>query len=224
MMARYRGRLHELLRGPDSTRVCDLGAGASPGLTTEQIAALDLDYVVIDSSAEELAKAPDGYQKVTLDITQADPEDRPGGFDLIFTRWVCEHIEEPRAFHAAVFEMLRPGGAALHVFPTLWGTPAVANLALPEAISGRVLNRYAPRSKSKFPAYYRWCRGPSARSRDRFESVGFTCDEYRGFFGHRYLNGLGGLGPLSARLARRRLWRPRALTTTFALVLLRRPA
>ena len=49
-------------------RICEIGGGANPGLPVSFVREHNLDYTVLDVSAEELAKAPAGYTKVHADI------------------------------------------------------------------------------------------------------------------------------------------------------------
>jgi hypothetical protein len=52
-------------------RVCDIGGGANPALSTEFVTAHDLEYLVIDISAAELAKAPAGGASTRPESTVA---------------------------------------------------------------------------------------------------------------------------------------------------------
>ncbi len=157
--------LERLIDRTGARRVCDVGAGARPSLPLEMVAERELDYVLLDISEVELAKAPDRYAKVRADITAADfAADEQ--FDLVVTRMVAEHIQRPDAFHANVNRLLVPNGTAFHFFATLYALPFVVNRFLPGAIGDDILTALRPvqaRGRPKFRAYYRWCRGPTAR-------------------------------------------------------------
>lgn len=211
--------------------VCDVGGGPNPLLGPEQIAARGLRYVLLDASADQLAKAPPGYETALADVT-APPPALHGAFELVVSQWVAEHVADPRAFHRGVRALLRPGGYAVHLFPTLYAIPFVANLVLPERIAGalarvRALTPGPSREDEghfgKFPAHYRWCRGPSARQVRRLESTGFEVVEYVGFFGHGYYEKLGPLARAEAALADWLVRHPVPLLTSAAIVVLRRP-
>jgi SAM-dependent methyltransferase len=198
-------------------RVCEVGAGASPLLSARE------GYVLLDISATELAKAGDGYHSIVADL--CSPEfSSDGGFDFVFSLSTAEHIRDPERFHRNIRLMLRPGGIALHFFPTLHATPFVANRLLPDAVSRRLLlaihpSRIPEGKHAKFPAYYRWCLGPSSRQIRRLEQCGFSVECYSGYFGHGYYRRLG-LQPVVDLTARWLVQHPIPALTSYALVVL----
>jgi hypothetical protein len=102
---------------------------------------------------------------------------------------LAEHVPDAHRFHRNVYEILRPGGVAFHFFPTLYALPLLANRLIPERASVAALRVFSPRDpvkEGKFPAYYRWCRGPNTTLMRRFEELGYEVEEYDGFFGHDY--------------------------------------
>jgi SAM-dependent methyltransferase len=216
--------LERLIDRTGARRICDVGGGARPSLPLETVARRGLDYVLLDISEEELAKAPDGYAKVRADIS-APAFDVAGAFDLVVTRMLAEHIERPDAFHANVNRLLVPNGRAFHFFATLYALPFVANRFLPGAIGGDILTALRPveaRARPKFRAYYRWCRGPTARQIRRFTAAGYDVEDYVGFFGHSYYGKVPPIQALENLLARLLVKRPVPLLTSFAYVVLRK--
>jgi SAM-dependent methyltransferase len=184
----YDGRIVETIRSRGLKRILDIGGGANPVVPVEVVRELGLDYTVLDISAEELAKAPDDYRKVVADIT-TDIGSMEGGFDLAFSKMLAEHVRDGRRFHENVFKLLKPGGIAIHFFPTLWAFPFVVNRLMPEALAEKVLLALTPyRNKSgrhaKFPAYYQWTTGPTSGQIKRLESVGFEIEDYLALYGH----------------------------------------
>lgn len=168
--------------------VCEIGGGANPTLPLDYVRANGLKYVIIDISPEELAKAPEGYTKRVQDVTKPLTGEE-GTYDLVFSKMLAEHISDPVMFHQNLHRLLRPGGVAFHFFPTLYSPPFVLNYLLPERLTAWMLAIIqAGREKSgrnaKFPAFYRWCRGPVPSQFARLESVGFKVRQYIGFFGH----------------------------------------
>src|SRR5512145_3272087 len=109
-----------------SKRVCDVGGGANPVLPLEFIARHRIEYTLLDISAEELAKAPQGYRKIVQDI-EAENLPRKEEFDFLVTKMMAEHIHNGRRFHKNVFDLLKPGGIAVHYFPTLYALPFIVN-------------------------------------------------------------------------------------------------
>jgi SAM-dependent methyltransferase len=220
--------LERLIERTGSRRVCDVGGGANPSLPLDTVARLDLDYVVMDISAEELAKAPDGYRTFRADVAgPRPPELEPQ--DLVFSRMLAEHIQDPVRFHTNVRAILREGGTAFHFFPTLYALPFLVNRLLPRRTSERFLLKLDPVRRPegrlpKFPAYYRWCRGPSQRQLERFQRLGYAIEEYVGFFGHDYLAKVPPIQRREERLAATLIAHPVPLLTSYAYVVLRRTA
>jgi SAM-dependent methyltransferase len=208
--------------------VCEVGGGAKPLLSASSAAELGVDYVVADRSEPELRKAPGPHRRVVVDV--GSPGFTPfGRFDVVCSRMVLEHVRDPRRFHENVWSLLRPGGVALHFFSTLYDAPFVLNRVLPETLVATLLrvaqpNRTPEGNDGKFPASYRWCRGPTRSQIRRLESTGFAVERYVGFFGHWYLARMPRLQRLEDTWARSLVRHPNPWLTTFAWVRLRRPA
>lgn len=225
------GELGKLMDG-GARRFCDVGGGANPIVSARKIERLGLEYVILDDSPRELEKAPASYQ--TFNASVLDPTGvskllaQRGAFDVVTSRWAAEHMPDGRAFHRQVFDMLRPGGAAVHLFPTLYSPVFLLNRMLPGALSSTLLERGSKGGRSeegrhaKFPSYYSWCRGPSTRQRARLQSVGFTIERYIGFFGHGYYRRVKPIDRLHRAVTDVLLAHPLASMTSFALVVLRR--
>jgi SAM-dependent methyltransferase len=190
--ARYVDEVEKVAEDAAVKRICDIGGGANPLLSFAQAEAAGIEeYVVTDIEAGELAKAPPEFTKVVADASAPWPEGI-GSFDLVVSRFVAEHVPDPAAFHRTVFELLRPGGRAMHFFPTLYEPAFVFNRLAPEALSAKLLNRAQEGREEggnhqKFPAYYRWCRGATKAQLGRLRSIGFSVDDYLTVFGHGYL-------------------------------------
>lgn len=224
-------QLRELMdRG--ARRFCDVGGGANPIVASQRIQRLGLEYVVFDDSRQELDKTPDGYTRFEGSVLDSERVAsllaRGGGFDVVASRWTAEHMPDGERFHRQVFDMLRPGGTAVHLFPTLYSPVFVVNRLLPSAASARLLNsgrsdtRTSGGRHAKFHSYYSWCRGPSSRQIARLESVGFTVERYVGYFGHNYYTRVKPLDLAQRVVTDMLLARPTASLTSFALVVLRR--
>lgn len=223
--------LGKLMAG-GARRFCDVGGGANPIVSTRKVEQLGLEYVIFDDSPEELGKAPAGYrtfQGSILDSQRvAELLSERGAFDVVTSRWTAEHVPDGRVFHRQVFEMLRPGGRAVHLFPTLYSPVFLLNRLLPTRVSAAVLEsgseggRMRDGRHPKFRSYYSWCRGPTARQLGRLRSVGFTIEHYCGFFGHSYYRRVKSIDRLHRGVTDVLLAHPLAGVTSFALVVLRR--
>jgi SAM-dependent methyltransferase len=205
--------------------ICEIGGGANPLFSRDERERLRLTYTLIDIDATELAKAPDDLHKIALDITS-----RPllGQFDIIVSKHLAEHVTDPEAMHRHIRAMLRPGGIAIHFFPTLYSAPFMLNRLIPERLAERILLHLQPfRAKGgnqrKFPAYYRWCRGPTRYQIRRLVRTGLDVEEYIASFGHAYYVRASVLQRLEDAKTRFLLRHPSALLTSYAVVVLRRP-
>jgi SAM-dependent methyltransferase len=202
----------------DSASVCEIGAGANPLLAPRD------GYLLVDIDRGELAKAGPGYATFEADICSPDFQP-PGEFDLAFSLSTAEHVPDARQFHMNTRRLLRTGGVAVHFFPTLYAVPFVANRLLNDRLSEKILLTLDPKrtpdgNHAKFPAFYRWCRGPTRRQIARLESCGFAVEEYHGYFGHNYYRPLG-LQPVMDKMSHWMIRHPSATLTSFALVVLR---
>jgi SAM-dependent methyltransferase len=208
-------------------RFCDVGGGAKPVVSLADVQQRELNYVVFDASQEQLEKAPSGYQTFcgdALDSASVQALVREHGvFDVVLSRWAAEHMSDGRLFHAHVHQMLRPGGIALHFFPTLYSLPFLANRILSDDLSSFLLFRAFTGRKVKFPAHYSWCRGPTKRQIGRLEALDYSVERYTGFFGHSFYARVKPLHHGHQRLMDVLVAHPAPLLTSFALVVLERP-
>ena len=145
-------------------------------------------YTVNDISADELALTPPEYDKALFDVT-GDIGEFAGQFDVVFSRTLMEHVRDGQAAHRNVLALLKPGGVAFHLAPTLYAAPFVLNRLLPEALSRAALHTFFPHRRSakpKFPAYYSWCFGNRAKMSGMLRNIGYRDFEIINFYGHNY--------------------------------------
>ena len=220
----FEPRVLELIRENRHTAICDIGGGRTPLLWPKEVEQLGVEYTLMDVSQDELALAPKGHKTLPLDITAPLDPSQHEQFDLIFSKFVAEHVPDGAAMHRNILKMLRPGGHAFHLFPTLYHPAFVANRILPMHLTDRIRNAAVGVSYPKFPAIYSMCFGPTPAREAAYRAMGYEVVEYTGFYGTPYLRRIPGLGKadegLSHWLARRRV---RNLTS-YAYLLLRRPA
>ena len=226
LWARFEPALIELVDRTGAVELGELGGGANPTLTLLDAVDHPVELTVLDISAGELAKAPDGVTKLQADLCAAEPpvEER---FDLVFSRMLCEHVTSGERFHTNCARALKPGGHAIHFFPTVPALPFVVNRLVPEALGDRVLSAVFPARRAggqhqKFPAHYHWCWGPTAAQLARYRSAGFETVGYEVGIGHGYYDRIPGLRTLAARSSERVLRHPNPLLATYAMVTLRK--
>jgi SAM-dependent methyltransferase len=207
--------------------VAELGGGANPFVAGD-----NWDFaqhrVVIDISPGELAKAPNNVEAREADLSRPIL-DGHNSYDLVFSKMLCEHLHDARTFHQNCFNLLRPGGLSVHFFPTLYTVPFVLNRLMPEKAGASLIKKIQPGrlelgNLDKFPAYYRWCSGPTQRAIKRFESVGFEVEDWSATFGHTYYKVIPPLDSLEQSKTRFLFRHPVPALTSFAVVVLRKPA
>ena len=218
-------RLVELVQASGATDVGELGGGANPSLAVTRGAGRPVELTVLDISYDELAKAPSGVRKLRTDLCGDQPPVRER-FDVVFSRMLCEHVPSGVRFHRNCRAMLRAGGNAMHFFPTVTALPFVVNRVLPEVLGERIVEAILPSRRrggkhSKFPAYYRWCWGPTPQQLARYRSLGFDVVSYDAGIGHAYYDKVPVLRDLERAKSRFLLEHPTPWLTAYALVVLR---
>ncbi len=217
--------LTDLIIRKNLKKICEIGGGANPLLPLSFIEQHDLEYVVLDVSAEELSKAPEGYSKVMGDITSDNIDHLGKDYDLIFSKMLAEHVMHGITFHQNIKQLLKPGGMAFHFFPTLYSLPFTLNKIVPESFSLKLLSYISKERNNmgnhgKFPAYYSMCYGPTKKQINILQQLGYRVDAYTGFFGHDYFKNMGMLHWISNLTTRLLLKYPIARLTSYSYVVL----
>jgi SAM-dependent methyltransferase len=223
----YSSTLIELAKELGAEAVAELGGGARPLLTDDAAWSFVPTRVVYDIEAKEFEKASDQLIKRQADLCQP-LEDEGERFDLVFSKMLCEHLLDPEVFHRNCFHLLRPGGLSVHFFPTLYASPFVLNRIIPELAARRLIRLLQPHrldnpKTRKFPAYYRWCHGPTSRAIKRYQALGFQIEEWRTGFGHDYYKRFAPLQSLENAKSQILVGHPVRWLSAYAMVILRKP-
>lgn len=181
-------------------RVCEIGGGRDPLFTAEQAKRRNIDLIVNDIDAGELALTPAGLKTARFDIAGdlSEPDIARGGYDLMVSRMVFEHVGDVERAWTNIHALLAPGGVALAFFPTLWAPVFALNHLLPEKASRAIVHALFPLRRDgggdpKFPAHYDWCRGSRARLTPMLNRAGFSDVHIQRFWGHGYFDRMPGL-------------------------------
>ena len=197
--------LKELILESGAKRVGDVGGGRLPRIELDFIKAHGIDYFLFDISAHELALADKAYHKIEMDVCcdEAGFEklNAPRALDLIFSHMLLEHLPDPMAAHRNFFEMLRPGGLSVHMFPSKNNFPLFLNGLIPESFSKRLLQFVQPHrnesgEEGKFEAFYHYCGVPKASTIKAYEDIGFEVVQQTSFVGHEYYRRIAPLAAL----------------------------
>lgn len=207
----YLPRLSQLIRRYDAPRLLELGGGRAPSFTADELPNNVASYTVNDISKEELDLVPPDYEKALFDVT-GDVGAFSGQFDVVFSRTLMEHVRDGQMMHRNVLSLLKPGGVAFHMGPTLYAVPFVLNRILPETLSRTMLHLFHPNRrtlKPKFPAYYSWCYGNREKMAAMLRRVGYGRVEIINYYGHNYFKSIPFVRDLDrafSSLAERRDW------------------
>lgn len=217
----FRDECWRIVDSVDARSVCDVGGGWRPLFSGDDVRRRGIEYTVLDVAPELLRRTPEGCHAVCADVCEP-PRELHGRFDLVFSMFVAEHVSDGGAMHRSIFNMLKPGGVAIHVFPTLYYPAFAANKLLPEQLTQRLV-RVLAKHEDKFPARYSWCFGPTPAMRRRLEAIGYEVIEYRPFYGTYYLNRVPALRAVEERFSRWAAKRRNPHLSSFAQLQLRKP-
>ena len=186
-MLGYADELRSIVASYGSADILELGAGRWASFTLKEMPSSVRSYTVNDIDDGELSLLPEGYDKACFDVS-GDATNFADTYDVVFSRFLAEHVPDGAAMHRNVFQVLRPGGVAFHLIPTLYAVPFLVNKYLPEALTGKVLKLFSPRRaiSPKFPAPYSACYANPDRMTGMLRDIGYREVEFRNFYGHFY--------------------------------------
>ncbi|HXF97238.1 MAG TPA: methyltransferase domain-containing protein [Gaiellaceae bacterium] len=202
-------------------RVCEIGGGRNPLFAVAEVRELGLHYIVLDVSASELEHAPDDFEKVVGDICRID-ERTISDIDFVFSHMVAEHVSDGAAMHRQIFRILRPGGMAAHLFPTLFSPVFVANRLLPDRLVDPISRRLYP-TKKRFPARYSKCFGPTRGMHRMLREIGYEVVAYRPFYGTGYFERWPILGRIERSISTVGAPRRNPYLTSYVWLVVRKP-
>jgi len=143
---------------PAGSLVVDVGGGRSCLFAKDRAPDDGRRLLAIDISEEELAHNTDVDEKLVADVVEGLPLEDDSA-DMIVSKSVVEHLADSEAYVAEAARALRPGGWFINFFPSKWAPFSIANRALPEAVSQRLLYYVWPGSEGivGFPTHYDNC-------------------------------------------------------------------
>lgn len=177
--------IHAVLK-PDHV-VLDFGAGRGAQIETpfpykrdlvtlkgkvQRVVGVDVDPAVLENPIVDEAHVFVPGQPLPFE---------DGAFDVIFSDWVADHVDDPASFVAEVDRLLKPGGWFFARTPNRFGAIAIGATLIPNALHTAVLSRLQPDRKDKdvFPTRYRMNTVAAVRRlfpRDRWRNHSTTID------------------------------------------------
>jgi SAM-dependent methyltransferase len=162
VMIEFYGRIAALLKPTD--RVLDYGAGRGAQIAEDEspyrrslktlkgrvahVEGCDIDDAVLANPYLNSAKVFDPGQPLPYD---------DASFDLVYSNWVFEHIDEPTAAARELLRVVKPGGYICALTPYKWGYIALASRVAGNRRHTNLLRRVQPGRKEfdVFPTRYR---------------------------------------------------------------------
>lgn len=186
-MLRFGDELNQIVDRYANADLLELGAGRRPSFAFSDLPGNIETYTVNDVCEDELALLPQGYAKACFDVS-GDASAFADTYDVVFSRFLAEHVPDGEAMHRNVYDVLREGGTAFHLIPTLYALPFVVNKYLPAGVTERMLKLFSPRRaiSPKFPAPYSACYSDPGRMTAMLRAIGYRHVEIRTFYGHFY--------------------------------------
>jgi len=166
--------------------ILDIGGGESCPFAKYRDPSLNARIIAVDVSGEALKNNHDVDEKRVADVTQDLPFGN-GEVDLIVSRTVLEHLQNPEAFIAISSRILKRNGYFINLFPSKFTPFAFLNVMVPKKVSAKLLSYFFPESRSLtgFPAFYEKCYYSAIKS--LLERHGFeTVDTYLSYYQSHY--------------------------------------
>jgi len=134
--------------------VLDLGAGTGSKFKYDLKTKVEPDGEVIGVDFDaRVTKNPLLHRGVVMDSLRLPFGDNT--FDVVFARYVLEHVRHPSEFMGEVWRVTRPGGSFLFLTPNKWHYVCLASRFTPEAFH-RSYNRRRGRAETDtFRTVYR---------------------------------------------------------------------
>ncbi len=144
----FRQMIYEAI-GPQSC-VLDAGAGAGEIFQYElkdkvkEVVGVDLDHRVESN--------PQLHRGIYANLKNIPVEDNY--FDLVFCRYVLEHIEKPQEFLQEICRILKPGGCFLFLTPNKWHYVSIASSLTPKWFHNWYNRLRGRQEEDTFPTVY----------------------------------------------------------------------
>ena len=135
-----------------ATVVLDAGCGRSPGIATLVRShavkmAIGIDSVVTFPQSPNCHIIRGNLTKLPLNA---------GTVDLVITRSVMEHLEQPEEVYREFHRVLRAGGSCIMLTPNLWDYASIGASVIPNRFHPWLVARMEGREEADtFPTFYR---------------------------------------------------------------------
>ena len=84
---------------------------------------IEIDELLVEYSNKRLSVLPANQRDKISFVNKKIEDIEDNSFDVIFSKDVFEHIEEPKNIMDEMFRVLKPGGECIVGFGPLWYSP-----------------------------------------------------------------------------------------------------
>jgi len=156
--------------GPES-RVLDAGAGAGDLFAYELKGRVaEMIGVDLDPRVETNSQLDRGIRADLADIPLDDDS-----VDVVFSRYVLEHVAEPGRFLGEMARILKSGGRFIFLTPNKWHYVSLASRFTPHAFHNWYNKKRGRQEEDTFPTTY--LLNSRADVRRHFRAAGFQCEK-----------------------------------------------
>jgi len=161
---------HRIRSLPDGASVLDVGGGRR--CVYWHALRPELELIVADVSAEELALNPHATHTVVADVSQGLPLPA-ASVDLLVSRAVLEHVPDVRAAARNMASVLKPGATTIHLVPGRFSLFGLAARVLPFKALLAAVHRVLPHTADQVEFEVHYDQGTPAQMQRAFEAAGF---------------------------------------------------
>jgi SAM-dependent methyltransferase len=148
----------EISRRTPTARILDVGGGQNAPFIDNLPKCARPTIIALDISESQICKNKTIDCGIVADACNGFPI-ADGCIDVAVTRWLLEHLPNPRITVTEIARVLRPNGVCIHLFPSRFSPFALLNQLIPSSLGRRVLFAIFPEwiHTSGFRAFYRDC-------------------------------------------------------------------
>jgi len=147
----YESRISDLLR-PNSV-ILDAGCGRSFP-TLKKLAGVTKHLFGIDICKFDCSAETHLLNLINANLTEM--AFKSGTFDLVISRSVLEHIENPAKMCEEIYRVLKPGGQYIFLTPNLFDYSTICAKIIPNRFHAKIVRFMEGRNEEDiFPTYYR---------------------------------------------------------------------
>ena len=152
------------------SRVLDAGAGAGDLFAYELKGRVaEMIGVDLDPRVETNCQLDRG---IRADLTNIPLDD--DSVDVVFSRYVLEHVADPGRFLGEMARILKPGGRFIFLTPNKWHYVSLASRFTPHAFHNWYNRKRGRQDEDTFPTTY--LLNSRSDVKRRFQAAGFQCE------------------------------------------------